>query len=141
MALLNREKLLQKDKLRIERVDLPDGDHVFVREMTGRLRDRWESSITKEVKNAQGRVIDYERSHEDFRAKLLVFTICDEEGNLLLKPQDAAKISASMSAGKMERIVNKAQKVNAISQEDRENLVKNSSGAQSDNSTSDSVSS
>jgi len=133
--LLSRDDLLRKQKLEIVRVDLGDNEYVYVRQMTGRERDRFEQSLLKEVVGRDGS-ISYDRSLEDFRAKLAVNTICDEQGNNLLQPNDYALLSQNMSAARLERIVNAAQKLNSISEEDREALVKNSESAQKDASTS-----
>ena len=58
MALLDREKLLAKEELKVEKVMLTKHDYVFVRQMTGRERDRFEQSLVREVKDSQGGV-DY----------------------------------------------------------------------------------
>ena len=138
MALLDRKGLLKKEELKIEKVFLGKDEFVFVRQMTGRERDRFEQSLMKEVKQNDGSV-NYERSLEDFRAKLAVNTICDEQGNNLLQPNDYSILSQHMSAARLELIVNKSQKLNRITQEDRENLVKNLTGGQSEDSISDSA--
>jgi len=138
MALLDRKGLLKKEELKIEKVFLGKDEFVFVRQMTGRERDRFEQSLMKEVKQNDGSV-NYERSLEDFRAKLAVNTICDEQGNNLLQPNDYSILSQHMSAARLELIVNKSQELNRITQEDRENLVKNLTGGQSEDSISDSA--
>lgn len=137
MANLNREALLEKEKLEIVKVDLGNDTFVFVRQMTGRDRDYFEQSLIKETKNKKGVVDGYEKSLEDFRAKLAVNSLCDEEGNLLLQLGDYAMLSKNMSAKRLEKIVNEAQKLNAISEEDKEALVKNSDAGQPGNSSSD----
>ena len=101
--------------------------------MTGRERDRFEQSLIKENKNVEG---GYEKSLEDFRAKLAVCTVSDEAGNLVLRPGDYETLSQNMSAARLERMINVAQKINKISEEDKENLVKNSEVGQADNSNS-----
>ena len=136
--LLDKSKLLAKEKLEIVQVVLPNGDFVYVRQMTGRDRDNFEQSLIKEVKNSKG-VIDYERSLGDFRAKLAVITLCDEKGALLLEPNDYVRLSQNMSARTLETIVNVAQELNKISEEDKEALVKNSDAVQVGNSNSGSV--
>lgn len=138
MKVLTRESLLRKEKLRKEKVELGRGEFVFVRQMTGRERDRFEQSLLKEVMDTKGQ-FEFKRSLDDFRAKLAVYTICDEEGNNLLRPEDVPILSQNMSAARLELIVNKAQELNRISEGDRENLIKNSEAVQSANSTSDSV--
>jgi hypothetical protein len=107
--------------------------------MTGRERDHFEQSLIKQTKDSKGHTSGYEQTLEDFRAKLAVNTLCDEAGELLLKPSDYPQLSMSMSAARLEKIVNEAQKLNAISEEDKENLTKNSEADQVGNSTSGSV--
>lgn len=138
--LLDRNSLLKKEEVEIVKVELGNGEFVFVRQMSGRERDTFEQSILKEIKNDKGDVTGYDRSLIDFRAKLAVVTLCDEQGTSLLKPNDFEILSQSMSARRLEKIVNAAQKLNAITEEDKENLVKNSEGGQAANSTSDSAS-
>jgi ABC-type ATPase involved in cell division len=136
---LSRNLLLQKEELEKVKVDLGKGEFVFVRQMTGRERDNFEQSLIKEKKNAKGEVVSYDRALGDFRAKLAVVTVCDEEGKALFLPDDYSLLSQNMSAKRLEIIVNAAQKLNAISEEDKEALVKNSSAEPEDNSSSDSA--
>lgn len=138
MLTLDRAKLLQKEVLQIEKVELSDTECVYVRQMTGRERDRFEQSLIKESKDSKG-VATYERSMEDFRAKLAVQTVCDEKGENILESADAAILSQHMSAKKLEKIINKSQELNNITETDKENLIKNSSAGQPGNSSSDSV--
>ena len=138
MALLMRKDLLKKQELKIERVALDNDDHVFVREMTGRERDHFESSMLKEVQDKDGNV-DYKRNLEDFRAKLAVNTMCDETGNPLLDHKDYGRLSQNMSAARLGKIADAAQKLNKITEEDKENLVKNSEAVLDGNSDSPSV--
>lgn len=129
MGELSRESLLKKQDLRIEKVDLGNGDYVYVREMTGRERDRFEQSIIS-IKGDK-----VENKVDDFRAKLAVNTVCDSTGKLILHPDDYKTLSQNMSAAKLERIVNKAQELSKISEQDVKNMEKNSSDAQSADST------
>jgi len=138
MKVLTREGLLKKEILRKEKVDLGKDEYVFVRQMTGRERDRFEQSLVKEVMDNKGQS-EFKRSLDDFRAKLAVHTVCDEDGNNLLRPEDVSTLSQNMSAARLELIVNKAQELNRISEEDKKNLTKNSEAVQSANSTSDSA--
>lgn len=138
MAILDRKKLLSKDDLEKVKVDLGNDEFVYVRQMTGRERDNFEQSLLKKVTGPDGKV-SYEQSLNDFRAKLAVCTLCDEQGNALLLPGDYPALSQAMSAAKLEKIVTEAQKLNKISEEDKEALVKNSEAVPDGNSTSDSV--
>ena len=139
METLNRTSLLAKEELEKVKVDLGKGEFVYVRQMTGRERDNFEQSLIKEVKDGKGVVTGYDRALGDFRAKLAVVTVCDEEGKAVFLPDDFALLSKNMSARRLEIIVNAAQKLNAISEEDKEALVKNSVAGQEDNSNSGSV--
>ena len=135
---LSRDALLQKEELEVVQVDLGANECVFVRQMTGRERDRWERSLFREVKNDKGEVKS-ERAIDDFRAKLVVHCICDEEGKTLLQPEDYETLSQNMSARRLEKIINVAQKLNKISEEDKESLIKNSEAGLAGSSISDSV--
>ena len=144
MTLLSRSSLLAKEKIEIVEVDLGkdekgDPQSVFVRQMSGRERDVWERSFVKEIKDNKGTVIGHDQAFEDFRAKLAVVTVCNSEGMLILKPSDAPILSQNMSAATLEKIVNAAQRLNAITEEDKEAIVKNSEADQVGNSSSDSA--
>ncbi len=138
VVFLSREKLLEKEELERVLVDLGEGECVYVRGMTGRERDQFEKTLMKETKDSKGK-IDYERNLGDFRAKLAVNTVCDEKGVLIFQPQDYEILSVNISALRLEKIVNEAQKLNAITEEDKGELVKNSEAAQSGSSTSGSA--
>jgi hypothetical protein len=139
MGQLDRNALLKKEILKIEKVELGNEDYVYITQMTGRERDDFEQSLIKKIKDGKGQITGFEQMTENFRAKLAVFTVCDEAGKLLFLPSDYMKLSESISAAKLEKIVNAAQKLNAITEEDKENLVKNSSAGPEDNSNSGSV--
>jgi hypothetical protein len=136
--LLDRTKLLAKETLEIEKVDLGEGNIVFVRQMTGRERDRFEASLLRKNTDKKGNTT-FEQSTEDYRAKLAVQTLCDKEGNPLLQPEDAPILSQHMSAARLEKIINVAQRLNVIAEVDKENLIKNSEADQEDSSNSGSA--
>jgi hypothetical protein len=135
MGLLKRDILLQKQELQIEKVNLENGDFVYVKEMTGREREIFERSLYFYDKNSK-EIID---RNENFRAKLVVCSVCDEDGKLLLKPSDVEQLSDSIGAKRLELIVNKAQELNKIGEDDKKQLTKNSDASPDDNSNSDSV--
>ena len=131
---LTREALLKKQILRIERVSLGKGDFVYVREMTGQGRDKFEQSLItfKEKGNTETMI----RTLDDFRAKLAVNTVCDAKGDLLFKSNDYLQLSKNVSAARLEKIVNVAQRLSQISEQDVEDMVKNSKDAQNADSIS-----
>lgn len=125
MGLLNRDSLIKREKLEVRKVDLGNGEFVYVREMTGRERDNFERSLMKEIRDKTGKLNDYETNIRDFRAKLAVCTVSDEKGDLILRPEDYNELSKNMRISKLEKIMEVAQEVNAISSQDREEMVKN----------------
>ena len=137
-GLLSREKLLEKQHLEVVKVDLGDDVHVFVRQMTGHERDEFERSLVHRFKDAKGKY-DYDMRLDDYRSKLAVHTVCDDTGKLLLQSNDYKQLSTSISALRLEKIINEAQRINAITEEDKEGLVKNSDAVQDGSSSSDSV--
>ena len=135
---LNKEALLSKQELEVVEVDLGNDESVFVRQMTGHERDTYEQSQIHRFKDAKGKY-DYEMRLDDFRARLVAHTVCDAEGKLLLEPRDYKQLSNNMSAIRLEKIVNVAQRINGITEEDKEGLVKNLDAGQAGSSSSDSV--
>ena len=126
MALLNREALLKKETLKIQKVDLGNEEFVFVREMTGREKGVFEQSLTKKIYDSKGKLDHVEQDLSDARAKLAVCALCDEEGNLLLKPSDYEALSMGMSAFKLEKIAEAATELNQVTEAVKEEAVKNS---------------
>lgn len=137
MKLLSREDLLKREDLKVEKVEFEDGNYVYVREMTAFERDKFEQSLRKEIKTSKGE-INFEVSLDNFRAKLAVFTLCDEKGDLLLQPNEYEQLSKSISVDKMEKIFKKASELNAVFEIEKEELLKNlnSGGAVNSNSVS-----
>lgn len=139
MKELNRTALLAKEELEKVQVDLGKGEFVYVRQMTGRERDNFEQSLLKKNKDAKGAVIGYEQATEDFRAKLAVCTVCDKEGKAIFLPTDYSLLSQNISAKRLEMIIKVANELNAITEVDKENLIKNSDADQEDSSSSGSA--
>ena len=138
MAFLNRDGLLKKRQMKVVRVDLEDDEYVFVKQMNGTARDKFEQSLSEAVKKKDG-TTEYERRIDNFRAKLAVCTLCDEYGVLILSKDDIETLSDNMTAAALDAIVTKAQELNKISEKDKENMVKNSAAVPSGDSISDSA--
>jgi hypothetical protein len=136
---LGKEMLLSKASLKIEKVELSNG-HVFIREMTGKEKDVWELSMVKKIRTGDKKnPIQYETTLENFRAKLAVVTLCNKEGDLIFGANDIEALNSAIKASDLEKIVEKAQELNAISEQDKEEILKNSDVGQEDNSSSGSV--
>ncbi len=139
MGLLSREDLLREGQLEVVKVELGNDEFVYVRAMSGHDRDVFEQSLLKEKLDEKGNLKGYDRSMEDFRAKLAVLTICDEKGELLLAAKDYPMLSKRISITKLEKIITAAQNLNKISEQDKEDLVKNSNAGLEDSSSSGSA--
>lgn len=150
---LTRDMILaQRDELQVEEVILTPRKmggklvpvSVWVREMTGTEKDLFERSMRKRISTPGGAGSgiggsDFELNLDNYKAKLACVTVCDESGNLLFDLRDIQKISGQLSASNLEKIVNTAQAVNAISEKDKEELLGNLEQDLIDNSTSDSA--
>ena len=140
MGFLDRNKLLKKAEVKLEKVlmddENPQSDFVYVREMSARERDRFEAGMLKEVVAPNGKTT-YKRTMEDFRAKLAVATVCDENGVNVLTSNDIELLSVNGNAKFIDKIATAAQKLNGMDEKAVEEVTKNSEAAQSDNSTSD----
>jgi len=134
--LLSKVELLKRETLEIVKVEFDNGDYVFVRQMTGHEKDLFEQSMIKKNRDGKGNVISVDTVMEDYRSKLAAITLCDEDGKSLLDVQDYRVLGNSMSAKKLDMIVSASQKLNAITEEDKEEIVKNSSAEVADNSNS-----
>lgn len=139
---LGREELLQKEALKIEKVDLGDESFTYVREMTGKERDQLETLLlTQEIKEDGTILYNVERAN--YRAKLVVNTACDEAGNLLFKPEDADALGATLGWQKMDLIANAAGILNNflphLRSKAKEEHIKNSETGQDADNTSESA--
>ena len=138
---LTREAILEtQDTLQIEKVELTRG-FVYVREMTAFEKNIWEQSLLKKAPSGNPNVnAGYETSLDNFRAKLAVNTMCDETGKLLFDMRDVKKISIQMSASNLEKVVDKAQGLNSITEEDKDEILKNSEAEPAEDSNLNSAS-
>jgi hypothetical protein len=137
--LLDRKSLLEKEKLEIRKVEFEDGNYVYVRQMTGHERDIFEQSLMKKNRDKNGLIVSIEQAIEDFRAKLAVVTVCDDKGVLTFQPQDVVLLSQNRSAKTLDKIITEAPKLNAITEQDKEELVKNLDAVPDGNSNSNSA--
>ena len=117
--MLSKTDILAAKDIKIEEISVPEwGGSVFVKEMTGAERDKYESSIL-EIKGGNQTV-----NLQNARAKLAAFTICDENGNRIFSEADISAL-ASKSATALQRIFEKAMSLSRIGEKDIEDLTKN----------------
>ena len=122
--LLGREQLLVKRKPKVVRLDLSEG-FVYIREMYADEREQFENSVMKDKTSVHGPLPAFERDYSMFRAKLAVRTVCKEDGELIFTPEDIELLTKNMKAADLDAIVELAQRLSGISDQDREDLEKN----------------
>jgi hypothetical protein len=126
--ILTAEEILQADDLPKELVEVPEwGGEVYVRTMTGLERDSWEGSIVKmKPRRVNGRNIqEPEIIFANARAKLLAKVLCDESGKALFS-EHQVDVLGGKSASALDKCFTVAQKLNHLTNEDVEELTKNS---------------
>jgi ribosomal protein L12E/L44/L45/RPP1/RPP2 len=132
MSLLTKSAILAANDLKTEDVEVPEwGGTVRVRSFTGRERDAFEASMV------QGDGKDRRVDLTNMRARLVGLTVIDEAGQRIFTDEEIDLLGAKAGAA-LDRVFAVAQKLNGLSGEDVEELTKNSSGAPSAVSTSDS---
>lgn len=125
MKALTREAILDCSDLETEKVEIPQwGGYVFVRSLTGKERDDFESSCV-EIKGKRR-----ETNLSNIRAKLVSLTTVDSEGKRLFSESDVAELG-SKNAGALDAIFSVAQRLSGLSEKDVNDLAKNSHPDQS----------
>ena len=140
-AEIDEKKLLEGDALdlaaimatndrKIEKVAVPEwGGFVFVKSLTGKERDAFEASMLKGSGKSQ-RV-----DAQNVRAKLCSLAICDASGKRLFATREAIDALGTKSASALNRVYKRASELSGVSDEDVEDLVKNSGKGQLDDSS------
>jgi hypothetical protein len=117
---LTRDQILNADDLKYEEMDVPEwGGLVRIKVMTGMERDDFEQSVF-DMKGKDTKV-----NLKNFRAKLLVKTIVDDQGRRVFEESDIEGLSRK-SSKVLDRIFNKAQEINGIGQKEVAELTGNS---------------
>jgi len=131
MGLLTREEILQAEDLPTEDVEVPEwGGSVLVQGLTGAERDAFESTVVE----LRGR-----KTHlnmQNARAKLCAMAMVDEQGERVFRDGDVEELGQKSGAA-LQRVFQVAQRLSGLSNEDIEELTKNSEDGQSGDSTSD----
>jgi hypothetical protein len=123
---LGRDLILQAKDLPMERVDVPEwGGFVYVRTLTGMERDRFEAD------SLAGKGKDRHVSLRNIRARLVVLATCNERGERIFVDADVDAIGRKSSAA-LDRIFSVAQRLSRVSDDDVEDLAKNSEGDPAD---------
>lgn len=112
--------ILQIDDIETREVPVPEwGGAVLVKGMSGIQRDRFEQSMMK------GKGRNQEMNLENFRAKLVAASVVDDQGKLIFKPEHIAALGRK-AVSALSRIVKVAQELSGLTDDDVEELTKNS---------------
>jgi hypothetical protein len=125
--ILTKDEILKADDLKRELVDIPEwGGSVYVKMLTGAERDDLEASVML----GSGK-----RNYVNLRAKMVVLSTVDAEGNRLFTIQDIKAIGGKAVAA-LDRIFTVAQRLSKMTPKDINDLAKKSNPAQADDSIS-----
>lgn len=114
---LTRDQILDAKDFNTKEIDVPEwGGSVFIRVMSGSQRDAWEADVMKASEA---------KSFENMRAKLLARVLCDEKGDCLFNSDEDITALGAKSGVVLQRLFEAATKLNAISKEAQDELVKN----------------
>jgi hypothetical protein len=131
MPLLTREQILAADDLKRETIPVPEwGGDVIVKSLTGAERDAFEDSVVKQRGKSR------ELNLRNARARLVSLSLIDEAGNRLFTDADV-ELLGKKSAAALDRVFSAAQRLSGLTENDIDELAKNSGSGQSDSSTSD----
>lgn len=125
--ILTRDEILSADDLKKETVSVPEwGGSVIVRSLMGFERDQFEASIV------QGRSTNL----SNLRAKLVALGAINEKGKRLFTTKDV-ELLGKKSASALDRVFAVCQRLSGLTTKDVDELAKNLSRGQSEDSVSD----
>lgn len=130
MALLNHSDILAADDLKTEDVAVPEwGGTVRIKALTGTERDEFEQSLMEVKKDGS-----VKSQRANVRARLVAKVIVNEAGELIFNNADIPALGRK-SAAALDRVATAAQRLNAFSDADIEELAENFADAPSESST------
>jgi len=134
--ILGAKDILTARAPEMELVDVPEwGGAVFVKAMTGTERDAYEASCMQEVKGkGKGGKMEMKPLYDNIRARLCVRCMCNAQGARLFTDEQAVPLGRT-SAKALDRVFTLAQKLNGVTEEDIDELAKNSERTDSDGSS------
>lgn len=131
VKILSKSDILTANDIKIELVNVPEwGGAVYVRGLSGQERDEYEKSMLK----IQG--TKRELALRNVRAGLCARSICNVKGERLFSDNEITELGKKSSIA-LDRVWEVAQRLSGLSEEDVEELVKNSETTQSNGSSID----
>lgn len=130
MNTLTRDQILQCADIQTESVEVPEwGGAVLVKGLSGAERDSLEAAIVE----VRGRK---QRLHlENTMARLVAMSVVDENGKRLFTNGDIEALGKKSSAA-LQRVCQVAQRLSGLTQDDLEDMSKNSESGQPEDSLS-----
>lgn len=122
--MLRKDEILGSDDRSFEVVDVPEWNgQVRVGVMTGTERDEFEAECMR-ARNGQAVT-------PNIRARVCAWTMRDEQGNRMFSTADALELGKKSSIA-LERVYSAAERVNGLTKEALEAILKNSNGGQNE---------
>ena len=113
------DDILRAEDHKQKRVDVPEwGGYVLVRTMSGEARNAYEASLFE--MDSEGNM---NRNIQNIRAKLIAACVVNENGDLMFKGDAQVKALGKKSANALDRIFAECKAINAVTEEDIEELV------------------
>ncbi|MFW3459709.1 hypothetical protein ACN24K_01780 [Streptomyces microflavus] len=132
---LSAEQILDADDLAIEDVPVPEwGGTVRVKGMSGTERDRFEAGFI----GGDMKQLPPDKALEHYRARIAAACLVDHAGKKMFRSVGEVKRLSDKNAEALQRVVDVANRLSGLTEEDVEELTGNSAAAQSGSSTSDS---
>ena len=129
MMILSKEQILGVNDITIESVSVPQwGGDVCIRTLSGSERDKFELSLRDP---RTGKTTNM----ADFRARYAAMVICDENGAAIFSASDVAALGKK-SAKALDRIMERGQALNGMTEKDVDELVGESEDGQNADSGS-----
>ena len=125
---LNREQIKKADDIEKKKVECPEwGGPVWIRGLTGKQRDKWESEFIESSSGMiEAELEDGKKQRmnpENARARLVVKCAVDEQGNRIFEDSDVEWLGEK-SAKALDRCYEKARELSGISEDDIEEAEK-----------------
>lgn len=125
---LTKDMIFKAQDIETVELQIPEwGGAVFVRGMTGHERDKYESSLY------QQRGKNQQLNLRNARTKMVVLCTVDQEGKRIFDDKEIGRLSQK-SARAIDRIFDLARELSGMTDEDIDELTKNSEEANFDDS-------
>ena len=136
VRMLSAEEILAADDLAEEVVDVPEwGGSVLVRELTGTVRDWYQKSLIEFGMLKPGEEIEMKVRLENASVRLCALSIWDKAAGKPMFGLEKVVQLGEKSGKALDRVYQVAQRLSALSDEDMKELVGNSDGTPSDDSS------